>query len=525
MSEKILFKVVNPADITDDTNKDIVYLINNDWDDWFEFETVFVVKYKGTSIGRTRIGRKKQTERRTVLETSFYELPNDYFSLGVNVDYYLNIKKYPQKRVEILTALRDMAFDLNLLHENVSERVTTISLLRDLSVSTVKGQFHRIADGGAELTDYDFKYIMPDFNVNTRENNYIDFKVDTVNNLPASNIHVLIGNNGIGKTTLIRNMLMTLITNDDRYGKIETGWGEDFANIVNVSFSAFDQPICQLDVKECSIPYTYIGLVQAKMENGIRTLYAQSYDSLTDVFLYHYQNIIRSTTKKELWKRAISLLETDSTFNELNILGWLAKDEEKIHDLMKSLKRDVVETESQFKIRLDREYLKTVVGVPFRQYSSGHKNILLTMAGLVDKVEEKTLVILDEPEEHLHPPLVAAFIRALSDLLKYRNGVAIIATHSPVIVQEVPKKCVWKIRRNGNYVSYERPLIETFGENIGELTTEIFSYDLQNTGFHNVLKEVASSKTSYDRAIRAFHGELGNEAKSILRAYMYEKES
>lgn len=46
---------------------------------------------------------------------------------------------------------------------------------------------------------------------------------------------------------------------------------------------------------------------------------------------------------------------------------------------------------------------------------------------------------MDEPEEHLHPPLVAAFIRALSNLLTYRNGVGIVATHSPVIVQEVPK--------------------------------------------------------------------------------------
>lgn len=524
MGKKILFKVANPTEGTDDTNKDVVYLINNDWDDWFEFETVYVVKYRGCYIGRTRIGRKNQTERRASLESCFYELPKDFFSLGVNVDYYSNLKKYPQKRSEILQALHDMAFDLSLLQENASERVTTVSLLRDLSISTVRGQLHRIADGGAELTDYDFKYIMPDINVNTGENNYIDFKVDANNNLPASNIHVLIGNNGIGKTTLIRNMLGVLLRNDNGYGKIETGWGENFANIVNISFSAFDSPICQLDAEKSSIPYTYIGLVQARMEDGKRKLYAQSYDSLTDVFLDHYHTIIRSTTKKELWKRAISLLETDSTFSELNILGWLVKDDERFSEIRNTLKQEDNETDIQYKIRIDREYLRKVVGEAFRQYSSGHKNILLTMVGLIDKVEEKTLVILDEPEEHLHPPLVAAFIRALSDLLKYRNGVAIIATHSPVIVQEVPKKCVWKIRRNGKYVSYERPLIETFGENIGELTTEIFSYDLQNTGFHNVLKEVANSKSSYERALRAFHGELGNEAKSILRAYMYEKE-
>lgn len=59
----------------------------------------------------------------------------------------------------------------------------------------------------------------------------------------------------------------------------------------------------------------------------------------------------------------------------------------------------------------------------------------------------KTLVLIDEPESHLHPPLLSAFIRALSDLLLDRNGLSIIATHSPVVLQEVPKRCVWKINR------------------------------------------------------------------------------
>lgn len=36
---------------------------------------------------------------------------------------------------------------------------------------------------------------------------------------------------------------------------------------------------------------------------------------------------------------------------------------------------------------------------------------------------------------------LSLFIRALSNLLIYRNGVVIIATLSPVIVQEVPRKC------------------------------------------------------------------------------------
>src|SRR5581483_11473983 len=104
-----------------------------------------------------------------------------------------------------------------------------------------------------------------------------------------------------------------------------------------------------------------------------------------------------------------------------------------------------------------------------------------------ESVEERTLVLLDEPEAHLHPPLLSAFVRALSALLTNRNGVAIIATHSPVVVQEVPKNCVWKMRRSGAWVSMERPEAETFGENVGVLTREIFGLEVTKSGFHRML--------------------------------------
>ena len=53
----------------------------------------------------------------------------------------------------------------------------------------------------------------------------------------------------------------------------------------------------------------------------------------------------------------------------------------------------------------------------FNGLSSGHKIVLLTITKLVEMVSEKTLVILDEPELHLHPPLLSSFIRSLSHLL------------------------------------------------------------------------------------------------------------
>ena len=94
-----------------------------------------------------------------------------------------------------------------------------------------------------------------------------------------------------------------------------------------------------------------------------------------------------------------------------------------------------------------------------------------------------------------------------------------------MIVQEVPKKCVWILRRIGGNIIFERPEIETFGENLGELTGEIFGYEVMNSGFHKMVIDVAEKNDTYADAISDFKNELGNEAKAILKAYMYGKES
>jgi hypothetical protein len=118
----------------------------------------------------------------------------------------------------------------------------------------------------------------------------------------------------------------------------------------------------------------------------------------------------------------------------------------------------------------------------------------------------------------MHPPLLSAFIRALSDLLTNRNGMAIVATHSPVVLQEVPRNCVWRLQRSGDALAAERPQIETFGENVGTLTDEIFGLEVTATGFHKMLADAAAQADSYEEALARFGGQLGEEGRAILRA-------
>ena len=122
--------------------------------------------------------------------------------------------------------------------------------------------------------------------------------------------------------------------------------------------------------------------------------------------------------KRERWLKAIDTLESDENFASMEL-------------------KNLAEYNDEMLVSNARKCIKRM--------SSGHAVVLLTLTRLVATVEEKTLVLIDEPESHLHPPLLSAFIRALSDLLLDRNGLSIIATHSPVVLQEVPNDVFGKL--------------------------------------------------------------------------------
>lgn len=69
----------------------------------------------------------------------------------------------------------------------------------------------------------------------------------------------------------------------------------------------------------------------------------------------------------------------------------------------------------------------------------------------------------------------------------------------------------------------ERLQIESFGENVGLLTQEVFGLEVTDAGFHKILKKVANKTESYEEAIAKFDNQIGMEAKAILRNLFYHK--
>src|SRR5699024_784178 len=153
----------------------------------------------------------------------------------------------------------------------------------------------------------------------------------------------------------------------------------------------------------------------------------------------------------------------------------------------------------------------------FSGLSEGHQAVLLTISYVAATLAEQTLVILDEPEAHLHPPLLSSLIRCLNDLLARKNAMGIVATHSPVVLQEVPRSCALKITGRDDLKTATRPRVETFGEDIGALTHEVFELEVEDSGFYRTLRELASRFDNFDDALRELDGQLGISGRSALR--------
>lgn len=414
----ITFDIIPRSSNAPKTGINKVYLWSDNWND-YSFITMFdVIAFDENGVrhdlSNVKIGLIGQTEAVSTASTitsPFTQLPPNYFSVGQDAFYYATLSSALSEefRKNYLTALRDVVFDPSALLAARDERVFNTSMLRSVSINAIENQFQRVLAGGTELTDYDFRFELDQ--LEKRAGFTLDFVVKA-NSLPPTNIHAIIGRNGVGKTSLLNSMIRAV------------------------------------------------------------------------------------TAKRKRWLTAIETLETDDNFAGMNLAS------------LSELEDD----------NIDAASIKVL-----KKMSSGHAIVLLTITKLVARLEEKTLVLFDEPESHLHPPLLSALVRSLSELLVDRNAVAIIATHSPVVLQEIPRSCVWKIGRIGLSSFWAQPEIETFGENVGVLTREVFGLEVSKSGFNALLAEEAASANGYEDALGRFGGQLGFEGRAVLRSLMHHQ--
>ena len=480
---------------------------NTRWND-FSFVTTFnltvIDNGQPLYVGEIKIGfsgQETSVHTYSVLDKTFDHLKPNFFSLGQGVEYYERLKKLGDEiSFDILSKLRDVALCEDVFNEVNEEKVFKESLARYVSNSSIH-QFRNLINAGEDSKAYGFKIKIND-EVST------DFKVNAMSK-PPSNVHAIIGKNGVGKSHLLRSIVHNIDKNNGYVTKLNNSQvtSNDFGLLLYFSMSVFEKPFEDDIFNNVLFSTTqtkkkYIGIYHQdnhqlkNLELGLAEEFAASL----------YNCLYGSNAKKELWDECVGLLDADANFMHLNLSS--------INDFLGD-KREYLE-ERIFKNDFEKNACDYFIGL-----SSGHSAVLYYLVNLVELTENKTICMFDEPENYLHPPLLSAFVRVMSFIMSKNNSLAVVATHSPVLLQEVPRECIWKLQRlDDDSMFFKRPSIETFGESVSEITSDVFGLDLRNTGFYKMIESDAKLLKDPSEVMRLYDNKIGLEGRAVAFSYL-----
>ncbi|MFS9215586.1 AAA family ATPase [Streptococcus infantis] len=390
-------------------------------------------------------------------------------------EYYEFLNKFltSAEKDEYFKKMGDIAYDLDRLDEAIENDsiyypvedyyLLKNSFLRSVTLSEIRNQFHRLSMGGNYVDEYQISII------DKNGNNVLEFRKDphSIEYFPDT-LYAIVGNNGAGKTYFIKNLIDLYIEKNSDLFKNSTSNINQFESIVLISYSPFDTGIIKKDREN----YKFIGIdfnqttnLEDYITEEIKTLFKEA----------------ATPKNKNRTKKIIDKFSFDPLF--MRILP-LVEERELSEDIINEL-------------------------------SSGQKIVLLSLLNLIIKVFEKTLVIIDEPELFLHPPLLKAYIRGVEEIVEEGNGVCLLATHSAIVLQEVPNTNIRKLKYDfeSHMGSIVKLSSKTYGESISFINDTIFGTDLRNTGFYKVLQD----KIGEEQISDSFEAVLGSEARIILQ--------
>lgn len=177
--------------------------------------------------------------------------------------------------------------------------------------------------------------------------------------------------------------------------------------------------------------------------------------------------------------------------------------------------------------RLDWDAWPVVLGDDLqpRALSSGEHALLRLSAQMAASVETGSLLLLDEPETHLHPNYISVLMSVVHSLLDKTNSAAIIATHSAYIVREVGKTKVNVLSVENRIPDCGRPLMQTFGASIDSISQFVFGDSDQTHRFQQSLEKWlagGAADRGIDALVQEYAGHLNSEALSLVARLIRE---
>lgn len=555
----------------------VLILTASDWDD-YGFKTDFVAWIHNVKtgikhgLGTLKVGFSGQTENSWTIKNEKInnvitnKLDKEFFSMFTSEDSYRSIFDYfnieyqellsktdikinktkdefvRENVHDLLNGLNDIVYtkkienDKELLEENVFKH----SFLRSTSIKTILNSYSDIVFEKEGETN---------FELNVKG---LDFR-STKDLKPSNNIHALIGSNGCGKSYILDSIVENYINNNDKR----------FEKLIIVSFSPFDKlsSYKKYLLEDGNLKINYIGIkdfyihinnIEKKVFEKLKDNSEIKKDFIDSYYLAIRQNLdlvkyVFDEIKISHSGSQLDLVNLDEVlyFNN-KVLNRIKKDEKQnyskngrnliIKNLEKSInnkrERDIIEE------NLSNIDIKNRTIEKFGELSSGYQMVVYTLFSLIAHLESGTIVLYDEPEVYLHPPLMLTYIKILREIFIRKNGMGIFATHSPIILQEIPKSCIKVIRRikeDGNVSSINlRP--ETYASSITSINNEIFKLETMNSGFYkdifDACKKVDENEENKDlneeekinKVLHGFKNQIGDEGLSVIYDFFYKDE-
>jgi predicted ATPase len=158
--------------------------------------------------------------------------------------------------------------------------------------------------------------------------------------------------------------------------------------------------------------------------------------------------------------------------------------------------------------------------------SSGEISFLRFAAQASLYIENGSLLLLDEPETHLHPNFISQFVALLNTMLAQTGSAAIIATHSVYFVREVFREQVSVLRTTEDGFVFTDPLrLQTFGADVGAISCFVFGEDEPSQLAAEVERRLLNRFETWEQLYDAYKGELSPEILSSLRLALEKRQT
>lgn len=336
--------------------------------------------------------------------------------------------------------------------------------------------------------------------------NYIE------NELFPSNINIFVGPNGSGKSYTIKNIIDKLFNKNTQYQQENLPLFNKvllLSNTYNDNYRATKKSTDSVFQKRSE--YHYVNLINQKkfdLYSGV-TRYYKTGKSFKEIFQKEWYESAYTNKLELLNKHLKKIIEFDHLLIPTNNTSqkFIRFEDIKIHNL------NIPKILAEIDITQDVKFLKNEEALIL---SSGQDNFVRFIFYILASIEQRSLIIVDEPENFLHPSFEISFFRMFNELLKDSYSFGLIATHSSVIVREIPSKNVHIFDNNRDRIINYRPEIETFGNNLHKISTYIFKDIQEEKTYYKAYEDMVKDINSIDELFDKLAKKLDPDVLSLL---------